>query len=121
MAAQTMERVSGEAGGTAAAPLGEAETQVDGRWKPVLGLSCELTVELPMPGFTIADLLRLDQGTVIPTGWRVGQDLPLSLNATLLGWIEFEVVARNLAVRLTELAGSGSAAEVESAAFGAGR
>ena len=89
-------------------PLGtESERekqQEDERWRPVLGLRCELTVDLPLPDFKIADLLKLRAGSVIDAHWRVGQDVPLCLNATLIGWSEFEVVAGNLAVRLTELA-----------------
>ena len=82
----------------------ESETQVDGFWKPVLGLGCDLTVDLPVPGFKIADLMKLQKGSIINAHWRLGRDVPLCLNATSIGWIEFEVVGRNLAVRLTELA-----------------
>ena len=74
------------------------------RWRPVLELPGEFMVDLPMPGFTIADLLKLRPGSVIHTHWRVGQDVPLRLNGTLIGWGEFEVMGNNLAVRLTELA-----------------
>ena len=88
----------------AEAAAAEREKQDEERWKPVLDLRCELTVELPLPVFNIADLLKLRAGSVIDAHWRVGQDVPLRLNATLLGWTEFEVVAGNLAVRLTELA-----------------
>jgi flagellar motor switch/type III secretory pathway protein FliN len=88
----------------AEAAAAEREKQEEERWKPVLELRCELTVELPLPAFNIADLLKLRAGSVIDAHWRVGQDVPLRLNATLLGWSEFEVVSGNLAVRLTELA-----------------
>jgi flagellar motor switch/type III secretory pathway protein FliN len=90
----------------AAPPNAEAggETEEDKRWKPVLGLPCELSVDLPLPGFKIADLLQLRAGSVIEAHWRLGRDVPLRLNGTLLGWIEFEVMGNSLAVRLTELA-----------------
>lgn len=97
---------AGEAG--AAPPNPEAgdggETEQDARWRPVLGLPCELLVDLPLPGFKIADLLKLRAGSVINAHWRLGQDVPLRLNGTLLGWVEFEVMGNSLAVRLTELA-----------------
>lgn len=80
------------------------ETEDDIRWRPVLGLPCELTVDLPLPGFKIADLLQLRPGSVINARWRLGQDVPLRLNGTLVGWIEFEVAGDSLAVRMTELA-----------------
>lgn len=76
----------------------------DAQWRPVLGLPCELSVDLPLPGFRIADLLKMRSGSVINAHWGLGQDVPLRLNGTLLGWIEFEVMGNNLAVRLTELA-----------------
>jgi flagellar motor switch/type III secretory pathway protein FliN len=81
---------------------GEAED--DARWKRVLELPCDLLMDLPLPNFTIADLLKLRPGSVIDADWRVGRDAPLRLNGTLIGWIEFEVIGDNLAVRLTELA-----------------
>jgi flagellar motor switch/type III secretory pathway protein FliN len=91
--------------GNAKAKAGAAhETDDDRRWRPVLDLPCELIVDLPLPGFKIADLLQLRPGAVIGARWSVGQDVPLRLNGTLIGWIEFEVSADNLAVRMTELA-----------------
>ena len=82
----------------------ETETGEEARWRPVLGLPCEFFVDLSVPGFTIADLLKLRPGSVINARWRVGQDVPLRLNGTLIGWGEFEVKGNSLAVRLTELA-----------------
>jgi flagellar motor switch/type III secretory pathway protein FliN len=81
-------------------PADEAEP----RWQPVLDLQCELTVDLAMPDFKIADLLKLRTGSVIDARLRVGRDLPLSLNGEQVGWIEFELVGERLALRLTELA-----------------
>jgi flagellar motor switch/type III secretory pathway protein FliN len=103
MAAQATAK-SGQTGEAAASLPLESDETFDERWKPVLGLHCELTVDLPMPAFKIADLVKLRQGSVINAHWRVGRDVPLCLNATLIGWIEFEVVASHLAVRLIELA-----------------
>lgn len=95
----------------AAAPAakGEAEGSAkkaaeEARWKPVLDFSCALLVELPLPEFTIADLLKLRAGSVIDAHWRAGHDLPLRLNGTLIAWSELEVLGDRLAVRLTELA-----------------
>jgi flagellar motor switch/type III secretory pathway protein FliN len=73
-------------------------------WKPLLGLQCELTVDLPMPNFKIGDLLKLRPGSVINAHFRLGRDVALCLNGALLGWIEFELAGERLAVRLTELA-----------------
>ena len=81
-----------------------AEDEADAAWKPVLGLPCELSVDLPLPSFRVADLMKLRKGSVIDTGWHLGRDVPLRLNGSLIGWSEFEVVNQRLAVRLTELA-----------------
>lgn len=106
MAAQApaMAKPLGETENTPAQVSAEEEGQHEARWKPVLGLSCELTVDLPIPGFKIADLLQLREGSVINAHWRVGRDVGLRVNGTLIGWIEFELVGERLAVRLTELA-----------------
>ncbi len=74
------------------------------RWRPLLGLPCQLTVDLPLLKFTVADLLQLAAGSVMKTGWRVARDVPLRVNDTLIGWSEFEAVGNRLAVRLTEVA-----------------
>lgn len=74
------------------------------RWRPLLGLPAQLTVDLPLPDFTVADLLQLAVGSVMKTSWQVARDVPLRANDTLIGWSEFEAVGNRLAVRLTELA-----------------
>jgi flagellar motor switch/type III secretory pathway protein FliN len=76
----------------------------DARWRPVLGLPCLLTVDLPVPNFKVADFLRLQAGSLVPTSWRIRRDVPLRVNGTLIGWCEFEGSSNCLAVRLTELA-----------------
>ncbi len=74
------------------------------RWLRVEPLPCLLTIEISVPGFTVADLVQLTRGRVIATRWTVGQDVPLRINGQLIAWSEFEVVQNRLAVRLTELA-----------------
>jgi flagellar motor switch/type III secretory pathway protein FliN len=72
------------------------------QWGPMLDLVCEVTLELPIPGFTVADLLRLEGGAVLDTKWTQGEDLPLRINGELAAWAEFEVVGGRLAIRITE-------------------
>jgi flagellar motor switch protein FliN/FliY len=74
------------------------------RWQRVEPLPCLLTIEISMPGFTIADLVHLEPGRILAAHWTVGQDVPLRINDQLIAWSEFEVVQSRLAVRLTELA-----------------
>jgi flagellar motor switch protein FliN/FliY len=74
------------------------------RWARAGRLPCLLTVEISVPGFTVADLVHLERGRIIASRWRVGQDVPLRVNDELIAWSEFEIVQNRLAVRLTELA-----------------
>lgn len=76
----------------------------ESRWQPLLGLPCQLTVDVPIPGFRVSDLLKLQVGSILATGWHVARDVPMRVNESLIGWSEFEVVNNRLAVRLTELA-----------------
>jgi len=73
-------------------------------WTQLLPLPCLLTVDLPVPKYHVADVLRLELSSVVATQWRVGADVPLRVNGELVAWGEFEVVENRLVVRLTELA-----------------
>jgi flagellar motor switch protein FliN/FliY len=66
-------------------------------------LPCTLAVDLPILKFTVRDLLNLEQGAIVETGFHQSSDLPLRVNGQLVGWTEFEVVGERLAVRLTDL------------------
>jgi flagellar motor switch protein FliN len=85
-------------------PETAAADQFADRWLRVELLPCTLTVEISMPGFTVADLVHLERGRLIASRWTVGQDVPLRISGELIAWCEFEVVQNRLAVRLTELA-----------------
>jgi flagellar motor switch/type III secretory pathway protein FliN len=87
----------------AVAPTQSAEAVEPDVWVPVLTLPCKLTVDLPLPGFTVADALRLQPNSVINSRWRVSSDLALRLNGEVIARGEFEVAGRHLALRLTDL------------------
>jgi flagellar motor switch/type III secretory pathway protein FliN len=74
------------------------------RWRPVLGLLCQISVDLPLPEITVAGFLKLKPGSVVSTGWRLRRDVPLRVNGTLVAWGEFEGTGGRLAVRVTEVA-----------------
>lgn len=80
--------------------MGEVSSEA---WKVAQSLPCVLTLEVPVPKFTVGDLLRLEKGSVISTQWSQKADVPLRTNGELIGWTEFEVVGERLAARLTEL------------------
>ena len=67
-------------------------------------LRCKTTAEIPVPGFTVGDLLSLRQGSVVQTATPVANDIPVRVNRIVLGWGRFEAAGDRLAVRLTELA-----------------
>jgi len=67
-------------------------------------LPCQLSLEIPVTRFTVGDLLRLSQGSVVETACHYTNDVPLRANGLLIGWTEFEVIGNRLAVRITELA-----------------
>ena len=73
-------------------------------WAHLLGLPCELSVDLVLRGFKLGDVLQLDARSVINSHWRITADVPLRVNGALIAWTEFEVVGNHLAVRITELA-----------------
>ena len=79
-----------------AAPANEA-------WSSFKQLPCLLTLELPVPRFTVRQALELRPGTIVDTRWSQAADIPLRVNGELLAWSEFEVVDERFGVRLTEL------------------
>jgi flagellar motor switch/type III secretory pathway protein FliN len=74
------------------------------KWDRVSKLSCELTVELAVSSFRARDLGLLRVGRVFDSGWSLAREVPVLANGLRLAWGQFEVVGRNLAVRLSELA-----------------
>lgn len=65
-------------------------------------LPCTLSIDVPVPNFTIGDLLALSKGSIIETACHHTSDLPLRVNNLLIGWTEFNVAGDRLAVRITE-------------------
>lgn len=74
-----------------------------GLWDEAGWLKCDLSVELPLHGFTVRDLLQLAVGSIVETHWKNGDDMPLRANQRQVAWIEFEALGDSLAVRVTEL------------------
>jgi flagellar motor switch/type III secretory pathway protein FliN len=63
-----------------------------------------LSLDVPVVRFTIGDLLKLRQGSIVETACHHTSDVPLRINQVLIGWTEFDVAGDHLAVRITELA-----------------
>lgn len=79
------------------------DAEKDRRWEGCRQLWCVLNVELPVPAFTVRQLLELQRGSLVDTRWSVASDVPLRVNGELVAWSEFEVTDERYGVRLTEL------------------
>jgi flagellar motor switch/type III secretory pathway protein FliN len=73
-------------------------------WSHLQAFGCVLTIDLPVPKFTVRELLQLDRGSIVETRWKEATHLPLLVNGRRVGWVEFEVTGDKLAVQVTELA-----------------
>jgi flagellar motor switch/type III secretory pathway protein FliN len=80
------------------------QSEGDARWKQVMGMPCNVAIEIPVPEFTVKDLMELEVKSIAETKWTTTANLPLKVNGELIAWCEFEVLGNRLAVRLTELA-----------------
>ncbi len=78
-------------------------TEPDAPWAAVVDLLCNLSVDLAIPGITVGDLLALEIGSVIDSRIPEGSPLPIWVNELVVGWAEFDVVGKHLAVRVAEL------------------
>lgn len=76
---------------------------IERAWKDALGLPCDLSIELAVPGLTVGDLLALEVNSVIDSRTLEGSPLPIWVNKVMIGWAEFDVVGKHLGVRVTEL------------------
>jgi flagellar motor switch/type III secretory pathway protein FliN len=81
-----------------------APASAEAAWRQMEALPCKLSVEIPVPTFTVRKLMELEAGAIVETQSASSADVPLRINSQLIGWAEFEVVADHLAVRFTELA-----------------
>jgi flagellar motor switch/type III secretory pathway protein FliN len=72
-------------------------------WEEANWLPCILSVDIPLDGFTIGDLLRLEPSVVVETKNASSADVPVVVNSRRIGWAEFELVGHRMGIRLTEL------------------
>jgi flagellar motor switch/type III secretory pathway protein FliN len=67
-------------------------------------LTCKATTEIPVPHFTVGNLMSLKTGAVIASATSSTSDIPVYINKILLGKGQIEVVEKRLTIRITELA-----------------
>lgn len=87
-----------------ALPNNKAAENADPAWLEASWLPCELSVEIPVAGFTVGDLLRLEGNSLVHSGTPSNADVSMRVNGALIGRAELEISGDRLAVRLTELA-----------------
>lgn len=79
--------------------------EVDERtWNEALHLPCRLAAHIPVHGFTMGDLMRIEVGSVVDSGMAVEADVDISVNGSQVGCGKLDLTEDKLAVRLTELA-----------------
>jgi len=88
---------------TTTAPEASVNRSSDDPWKQVLALPCRVGVEVPVPVFTVGDLLGLCPGSVVRSSQKEGSPAFVQVNGQVIGWGEFDVVEETLAIRLTEM------------------
>jgi flagellar motor switch/type III secretory pathway protein FliN len=69
----------------------------------VLGLPTTVLVAVPVPSFSVRDLLALQSGSVLSSAWRSEREVPLLADEVQFAWAEFEVTDDTLGVRVTRL------------------
>ena len=73
-------------------------------WSVLSRLPVLLNVRIAIDRFKVSDLLTLEQGQILTSGWAQTRDVPLAVGEVRLGWSEFEVSGQRIGVRLTQLA-----------------
>jgi flagellar motor switch protein FliM len=73
-------------------------------WPLLSQMTVATTAGIPLSGFKIGDLLRLQPGEIVESEWPHTEDIPLKAGRVQVAWSEFEVVDQRLLVRLTRLA-----------------
>lgn len=72
-------------------------------WETLSQLRMTLRAEVPLNRFRVRDVLALAEGQVFETLSPGTEDVPLKIGRVQLGWSEFEVVERRMALRVTRL------------------
>lgn len=72
-------------------------------WPVLAKLSVAVSAEIPLKQFRVRDLLGLQKGHLFETASPETEDVPLMAGKLQLAWSEFEIVDRQLVVRLTRL------------------
>jgi hypothetical protein len=83
----------------AAGSVDEANKLDSFGWMP-----CTLSLEIPIVGFTITDLIHLTGGSLVESAWSDARDVPLRVNKLLVAWAQFEADGDRMCALITDLA-----------------
>lgn len=79
-------------------------TEVSGDdWREARWLPCRLRAEIQVETFTMADLMRLEVGSVVDSGVALETDVAVAVNGARVGYGKLDLAGEKLAVRITEL------------------
>jgi flagellar motor switch protein FliN/FliY len=73
-------------------------------WHVLARVPQNLTALIPLPAFTVRDLLTMEKGRVIASSVLTTEMIPIRIGAVRIAWGEFEVVDQALALRIAKLA-----------------
>jgi flagellar motor switch protein FliN/FliY len=73
-------------------------------WPVLAEIPETMIVYIPLPGFTLRQLLELEKGKVVLSASPTADLVPMGIGSVRLVWGEFEMINRNLALRVTKLA-----------------
>jgi flagellar motor switch protein FliM len=96
------EELSGESNTTAVPWITRMEQHE--AWPTLSRMQVNLKVCIALDRIKVRDLLQLQQGQVLESGWSHTHDVPLSAGEVRVAWSEFEVSGQKIGVRLTQVA-----------------
>lgn len=73
-------------------------------WHVLARVPQTVTAMIPLPNFTMKNLLMLEKGLVIESTVPTTDMIPIRIGSVRIAWGEFEVVEHALAMRVTKLA-----------------
>jgi flagellar motor switch protein FliN/FliY len=96
--------------GTAVAPyVGDVSSKIASDLAPVFDVPVSISAVLGKVHISVAELLRLGQGTVLELDRRVGEAIDIYVNNRLVARGEIVVVDERLGVTMTEIIKDGDA------------
>jgi flagellar motor switch protein FliN/FliY len=73
-------------------------------WHVLARVPNTVTALIPLPKFTVHDLLTMEKGRVIESSVLTTEMIPIRIGSVRIAWGEFEVVDQTLALRIAKLA-----------------